>query len=141
MWKQNASYLAKHSELGSKNFNKRYLKITQKALKQPLQHVNFQKFSGGACPRTLLELFFITISFKFVLPKKITLRKKCKSVEIMPPPLAKFLAILLRVRTKLGLGLGLSGPLSYFAVFSKSFVVLYGPLRCFSPLRCLARPL
>ena len=38
---------------------------------------------------------------------------------------------------KLGLGLGLSGPLSYFAVFSKSCVA---PLRCFSPLRCLVGP-
>ena len=37
MCKRNASYLAKHSELGSKNLNKVCLKIIEKALKQPLQ--------------------------------------------------------------------------------------------------------
>ena len=35
------------------------------------------------------------------------------------------------VRVKLRLGLRLSGPLSYFAVFSKSFI---------APLRCLVGP-
>ena len=33
MCEQNASYLAKHSELGSKNLNKIFLKIIEKALK------------------------------------------------------------------------------------------------------------
>ena len=49
MCEQNASYLAKHSELGSKFLNTICLKDIQKGLKQ---HLNFQKFSGGACPQT-----------------------------------------------------------------------------------------
>ena len=52
MCEQNASYLAKHSKLGAKTLNKIWLKIIQKALKYPLLLVNFQIFSGGACPRT-----------------------------------------------------------------------------------------
>ena len=59
MYEQNASYLLQHSELGSKNFNKIWLKFVQKVLKWPLQYVNFQKFSGGACLRTPLQPFFI----------------------------------------------------------------------------------
>ena len=35
-----------------KNLNKIYLKYVQKALKWPLQCVDLQKFSGGACSRT-----------------------------------------------------------------------------------------
>ena len=58
MYEQNASYLVKHSDLGAKNLNKICLKFVQKVLKWPLQYVNFQKFSGGAYPRTPLEPFF-----------------------------------------------------------------------------------
>ena len=51
MCEQNASYLSKHSELGSKNLHKIFLKIIQKALlKQPLQHVNFQNFPKEHVP-------------------------------------------------------------------------------------------
>ena len=57
MCAQNASYFAKHSESGSKNLNTFCLKIIQKALKIAIQHVNFQNFSGEACPRTALKLF------------------------------------------------------------------------------------
>ena len=39
------------------------LQIVQKALKCPLQDVNFQKFSVGACPRTPLE----SILFPYLL--------------------------------------------------------------------------
>ena len=45
-------------KLRSKNLNKICEKIIQKALKQPLQHVNFEKFSGAACSRTPLESFW-----------------------------------------------------------------------------------
>ena len=34
------------------------LKITQKAPKKPLQHVNVKNFSGRPCPRTPLESFW-----------------------------------------------------------------------------------
>ena len=44
-------------KLGAKNMNKLCLKIVRKALKWPLQYANFQKFSGGACPRIPLESF------------------------------------------------------------------------------------
>ena len=49
-------YLVKHSTLGAKNMNKFCLKIVQKVLKWPLQHANFQNFSGVACP---LESFLL----------------------------------------------------------------------------------
>ena len=41
------------------NFNKVCLKSVQNALKWPLQYMNFQKFSGGACPRTRWRRFFV----------------------------------------------------------------------------------
>ena len=88
MCEQNALYLAKHSELGSKNLNKICVKIIQKALKQPLQHVNFQQFSGGACSRTPLE------SFSFLNQQQISSAEKKKrfeiNVEIMAPSFKNF---------------------------------------------------
>ena len=47
----------KHSKFGAKNFNKVCPKTVQNALKWPLQYVNFQKFSGGVCPRILCSFF------------------------------------------------------------------------------------
>ena len=58
MHEQNASYWVKHSGLGAQNLNKICPKIVEKVLKWPLQYVNFQKFSGEACPRTSLDPFF-----------------------------------------------------------------------------------
>ena len=60
MYEQNA-YLVKHSKLGAKNLNKICIKIVQKVLKWPLQYANFQKFSGGACPRTTLAFFILNM--------------------------------------------------------------------------------
>ena len=40
-------------------YDKISLKIVQKALEWPLQYANFQKFFGGACPRTPLESFLL----------------------------------------------------------------------------------
>ena len=39
----------KQSKLGAKNFDKVCPKTVRNALKWPMQYVNFQKFSGGAC--------------------------------------------------------------------------------------------
>ena len=44
-------------KVGGQKYDKLSLNIVQKALKWPLQTANFQKFSGGACPRTSLESF------------------------------------------------------------------------------------
>ena len=52
MCEENASCLEKHAELGAKNLNKIRMKIVKQVLKWPLQYVNFQKFSWGACSRT-----------------------------------------------------------------------------------------
>ena len=79
MCEQNASYLAKHS----KNLYQICLKIIQNALKYPLQHVNFQKMSGGTCSRTTLELFLFLNQFQICSAEKNTLKK---NVKIMPPP-------------------------------------------------------
>ena len=75
MCEQNASYLAKHPELGSKNLNTIFLKIIQNALKYPLQHVNFQKFPGGACPRTPLELSWFLNQLQISSAEKNALKK------------------------------------------------------------------
>ena len=75
MYEQNASYLVKHSDLGAKILNKFCLKIIQKVLKWSLQYVNFQKFSGGACPQISLEPFLFSIFFKMIrLEKKTRLK-------------------------------------------------------------------
>ena len=42
----------------------------QKVLKWPLQYVNFQKFSGKACPWIPLEHFSFSIYFKMIVPEK-----------------------------------------------------------------------
>ena len=49
-----------------------------------MQHVNFQKFSGGACPRTPLEPFLFLNQLQIGSAKKNTLEKK--NLEIMAPP-------------------------------------------------------
>ena len=49
----------KHSKLGAKSFKKVCPTTVQNGLKWPLQYVNFQKFSGEACPQTLWSLFFV----------------------------------------------------------------------------------
>ena len=50
-------YTTRPSEL--LNFNRVCSKSVKNALKRPLQHVHFQKFSGGACSRTLWSLFSV----------------------------------------------------------------------------------
>ena len=57
--KRHVSIPVKHSKLGAKNFNKVLPKTVQNAQKWPLEYVNIQKFSGGACPRTLWSLFLL----------------------------------------------------------------------------------
>ena len=69
-------------DLGAKNFNKMCLKIVQKVLKWPLQYANFQKFSGGVCPRTPLEPFLFSIYFKIILPET---RLKIWQIWVLPP--------------------------------------------------------
>ena len=64
MYEQNALYLVKHSDLWAKNFNKICVKIVQKVLKWPLQHVYFSKFSGGAHPRTPHSFFYSKYALK-----------------------------------------------------------------------------
>ena len=74
MCEQNASCLAKHSELGSKNLNAIYLKIIQKAL-IAITACKFSKIFRGACLRTPLKLFLflnqLQISFAEKIRKKI----------------------------------------------------------------------
>ena len=88
MCEQNASYLAKHLELGSKNLNKICLKIIEKALTQPLQRVNFRIFSGGACPRPHLEHFLFLNQLQISSAEKNAQEKMWK---LCPPPLLEFL--------------------------------------------------
>ena len=62
MYEQNASYLVKHSDLGTKSLN--LPKIVQKVLKWPLQYVNLKKFSRGVCPQTQYNLFYFQYALK-----------------------------------------------------------------------------
>ena len=53
-----------------------------------MQHEKFQKFSGGACPRTPLELSWFLNQHQISSAEKHTLEKTWK----LCPPLLKFLA-------------------------------------------------
>ena len=50
------------------------LQIARKALKCPIQYVNFPKISGVACPRTPENHFCFPICFKFNFARKNTLK-------------------------------------------------------------------
>ena len=92
MYKQNASYLVKHSDLGVNNMNKICLKIIQKVLKWPLQYGNFQKLSGVACPQTPLELLFrLFFQNNSARKKKKKKKKRLKYAKFGCPSLKKFL--------------------------------------------------
>ena len=61
-----------------RKYDKLFLKIVQKALKWSLQYATFQKFSGGACPRTPLESFLALKLLKSNSAGKIRLKKVTK---------------------------------------------------------------
>ena len=82
---QNASYLAKHSELGPKKFKQKLRENYSKSDKIAITACEFSNIFGvRACPRTPLELllFFSQLKISLVLPKKIRLKK---ILEIMSP--------------------------------------------------------
>ena len=86
MYERNASYLAKHSELGPNNSNKTSQKIIQKALNRPSEHAHFPKFFGKACPRTFLELFVFLNQLQISsFEKKKQPRNQCGNYAIPPP--------------------------------------------------------
>ena len=55
-------------------YDKLFLKIVQNTLKWPLQNANFQKFSGGACPRIPLESFLVLKLFEINSAEKTLLK-------------------------------------------------------------------
>ena len=81
MCEQNASYLAKHSELGSKSLNKIFVKIIQKALKTDYSKEIF-KFLGGSMPPDPLKPFLFLNQLQTSSAQKNEL-EKC--VKIMTP--------------------------------------------------------
>ena len=66
-------------EVRGQKYDELSLKIVQKALKWSLQYANIQKFSGGACPRTLLESFLAFKLRKNYSAGKNTLEKSDKN--------------------------------------------------------------
>ena len=86
------------------NLPENYSKSTKIAIS--LQHVNFQKFSGGACPRTPLELSWFN-QLQICSAEKNTLKKMWK----LCPPLLKFLAT----------------PLPSLVVDEENLVIGFGP--------------
>ena len=82
MCEQNASYLAKHSKLGSniqKNLPENYTKSTKIAITA----WKFLKFFGRACPRTPLEPFLFLNQLQITYAEKIRLKS---NMEIIAPP-------------------------------------------------------
>ena len=71
--------IGKAPKVRGQKYDKLSLKIVQKALKWPLQYANFQKFSGGACPRTPLESFLALKLLKIISAGKNTLEKSDKN--------------------------------------------------------------
>ena len=62
-------------EVRGQKYDKLSLKIVQKALKWPLQHANFQKFSTRACPRIPQESFLALKLLKNNSAGKMRLKK------------------------------------------------------------------
>ena len=93
MCEQNASYLAKHSELGSKTLNKIYLKITQKALLIAIAACKFPKNFPGSMPPDPLSFFLVSQS-----ASNLYCRKKCGNYA---PHLSKVLTTPLSVQKQL----------------------------------------
>ena len=75
---RHVSIPVKHSKLGATIINKVCPKTVQNALKWPLQKVDFQKFSGRACPRTLWRLFLFFNLLQLNSAGKKTLEKISK---------------------------------------------------------------
>ena len=86
MCEQNASFLGKHSELGSKSSAENYLKSTKIAIAACQFSKNFRgNIPLGPEP---LELFLFFDQLQIICAKKITL----KNVKIMPPLILKLFA-------------------------------------------------
>ena len=66
------------------------MKIIQKAPKQLFEHVNFQKFSGGASPRTPLELFLFLNQLQISSVVKKTLKKVWKLRSPSPFTISRY---------------------------------------------------
>ena len=74
--KQNASYLAKNSELGSNKFEQNLSKNYSKSTKIAITACKFSKIFRESIPPDPPRAFScFSISFKFVLSKKIRLKK------------------------------------------------------------------
>ena len=73
MCEQNAAYLAKHSELGSKNLNKIWLKIIQKSFTASKFSKNFRE----SMPSDPLELFLFVNQLQISFAEKKYAWKEC----------------------------------------------------------------
>ena len=108
MCEQNSKYLAKHSELGSKNLNTICLKIF-KSTKIAITACKFSKISRGSMPPDPLEPFLFLNQLQISSAEKIRLTE---NVEIRPP-LFKFLAT----------------PLPVLVVGEENLAIVFGPLQ------------
>ena len=78
MCEQTASYLAKHSELGSQNLKQNLSEIYAITTKIAIVACKFSKILRGACPKTPLEFFlFLNQLLIFPAEKKKKRLKKC----------------------------------------------------------------
>ena len=107
MCAQNASYLAKHSESGSKNLNRFCLKIIQKAVKPAITACKFSKIFRGSMPPDRPKAFLVFQSASKQFCQKKCARKKCENYAFT---LFKFLA------TPLFMAKKLCGPLAHWQV-------------------------
>ena len=103
----NASYLAKHSESGSKSLNKICLRIIQKALQITITACKFSKIFRESMPPDPPRAFLVSQSFSNLFCRKKNALKKYGNYGF---PLLKFLATPLFMTKKL------CGPLAYWLV-------------------------
>ena len=88
MCEQIASYLAKHSELGSKNFQQNLAENYSKSIKIAFTACKFLIFFGGSMPPHPHEAFFVSQSVSNECCRKNIHLKK--NVEIMASPFQNF---------------------------------------------------
>ena len=87
-----ASYLAKHSELGSKNFKQNLPENYSKNTKIAITACKFLKFLRGSMPPNPLKIFLFLNQFQICSVEKKIHLKKYGNIGL---PLLKFLATLL----------------------------------------------
>ena len=106
-----SSYLAKHSELGSKKLKQNLPENYSKNTNIAITACKFLKFLRGSMPPDPSEAFLFLNQFQICLVEKTIHLKKCRNIGL---PLSKFLATLLGPVDPSSYSLTPIRPLGYF---------------------------